>query len=76
MVKLKKPVTRESSGVVFDQGRLRPVLITIEPGQLITLRLKGTRRSYSMDAAALYEAMVIQAVAAEAKEKRKARRKK
>lgn len=50
----KTKVTRETDDTVLDTGKPREVLVTIEPSGIITLRLKGTRRSLCVGAAALY----------------------
>lgn len=50
----KTKTTRETEDTVLDGGQRRPVLVTIEPSGIITLRLKGTRRSLHVGAAALY----------------------
>jgi hypothetical protein len=58
----------ETADTVFDAGQLRPVIVEPRPG-CMTLRLKGTRRSYVMTYAAVYTAAVWRAD----EEKRKAK---
>lgn len=51
----KRPVRRESNALIFDQGKMRPVIIQIDPQLgLLTFRLKGTKRAYSLPASYLY----------------------
>lgn len=47
---LKKPVTREmlSKGFVRDKDRNRPILVTLQPGDELEFRIKGTRRKFSI----------------------------
>jgi len=44
MTLIRKPVRRESLGTIYDGGRARPVIIALEPPNIIRLSLKGTRR--------------------------------
>lgn len=48
MTKLTKPVRRETDSTVYEQGKHRPVIVSLEPPGLITFRLKGTRRTYRL----------------------------
>lgn len=50
----KTKATRETEDTILDAGKYRAVLVTVEPSGIITLRLKGTRRSLHVGAAALY----------------------
>jgi hypothetical protein len=45
MTDLKKPVTRRTRGTVFERGERR-ILVTLEPGDMLGLRLERTRRTY------------------------------
>jgi hypothetical protein len=54
VTKLTRTLARETSATVFDQGKQRPVIVTLEPGGLVVLRLKGTRRAITFDAQSLY----------------------
>jgi len=56
MTKLKRPVSRETHGVVFSQGKYRPVIITMAPPNVVMIKLKGTRRKLSLTAEAIYMA--------------------
>ena len=77
MILVRRPVRRESLGTVFERGKRRPVVVSIEPPNLLGFRLKGTRRTYYLTAEAGY-LMAIKAVlraqAAEKKAQRKTRR--
>jgi len=68
-------VLRESFGTVFDRGKRRPVIVSIEPPNLLGFRLKGTRRIYYLSTEACFTTALKAALKAQAAEK-KARRKK
>lgn len=58
---IKRPVTRvarEPYGNGHARDRVRPVVVTLRPGDVIETRLKGTRRSYSITWAKLHEYLV------------------
>ena len=61
MTKLTNPVLREC--VWRDGGR--PIVVGLEPGDLITFRRKGTRRQYALPISAAYAMAVKAHVAAE-----------
>ena len=67
-----KPVTRESSAFVRENG-FRPLMVTIHDS-LLMLRPKGLRREEVLDLAAAWSLAVKQRVARELAEK-KARKK-
>lgn len=49
--KLNKPITRETESTEFDQGKLKELIVSIEPtrgGALIGFRLKGTRDTFRL----------------------------
>lgn len=76
--KTHKAVFRETVAMVRDRGRhMRPVVVGILPGDVISLRLKGTRFGCEIAVSSVwYEAMARKAIA-EAKAKklqRKAKR--
>ena len=48
-------VNRETTATIRDCGKERVVVVTIHPNGTIGLRLKGTRREYYSDVAALYQ---------------------
>lgn len=74
MTKLQKPVARETFAFVRELGKFREVIVTLEPPNLIGFRLKGTRRTYYLEAASAYHAAVKAKVAADQREKRAARK--
>jgi hypothetical protein len=61
MTKISRPTIRETYGTVFSAGKLRPVIVSIRPPNVIGFRLKGTRRTYYLTSDGLY----VQAVRAE-----------
>ena len=52
MTNLTKKVRRLSAGKVFEAGKFRQIVVTIEPPCLLKFRAKGCRRSYSLTTAA------------------------
>ena len=43
--KLRKPVHRESIDTIRDGSKVRPIIVSLLPGDVITLRPKGTQRT-------------------------------
>jgi hypothetical protein len=74
MTRTTKPVTRETTARVREVGQMRPVVITIEPSGIVTLRAKGTRQSYSLPVDALYDLAVKKAVEAERRQRKGGKR--
>ncbi len=72
MTKLNKPVTRSSETVIRDGGKLRQLVVTLYPGDVLGLRPAGTRRKREeqISLAACYSLAVKQRVAAELREKK------
>jgi hypothetical protein len=70
MTPLRKPVSREST--VRDAGR--NVIVTIGPGDIISFRLKGCRKSVTTTLAATFHMAVKAEVAAKRAAKKGARR--
>jgi hypothetical protein len=55
--KLNKPITRETDSSVFDSGKLKDIIVSIEPtrgGALIGFRLKGTRDTFRLPVGSLF----------------------
>jgi hypothetical protein len=80
--KLKKPITREvedwcRKGLFGLGGRSdsKPLMVALEPGAIISFRLKGTRRTYDIDIESVYNLAVRRAFVREKADKRKAKRK-
>lgn len=71
MTKVKKKLCRETHGGVFSQGKIRPVIVSLEPPNVIGFRLKGTHRTYYLTAEGLYIKAVQATLAAEKREKAK-----
>lgn len=69
-------VRRQTHGTVWDCGKRRPVIVSLEPPNLIGFRLKGTRRTYYLTADGCYVKAVQLAVAAAKREKKKAKQEK
>ena len=75
MTMLKRKLTRETSATVFELGRHRAVMVSLEPPCLIGIRLKGTRRTFYLPVNKAYLAAVKAHMAAEAREKSQRRKK-
>jgi len=71
MTELKKPVSRVSQGMVFEAGKLRPIVVTLEPPYLLKFRAKGCKKSYSLTTDACYSMAVKADVADKKRKKRK-----
>jgi len=54
MTKLTKPVRRITTATVREAGKMRPVIVTLEPPYSIAFRAKGCRTSYKLIADACY----------------------
>lgn len=74
MTKLNKPISRETYDTLFEAGKNRPVIVSVEPPNLIGFRLKGTRRTYYLTAEKLYWLALQTELRAKAAEKRKAKK--
>ena len=77
MTDLRKPVTRRTDDTIRDAGRVRRLVVTLYPGDVIGLRPEKTRREERTTLAAVYDLAVRLRVDAERREKkasRKARR--
>ncbi|MEK7068435.1 MAG: hypothetical protein AAB964_01330 [Patescibacteria group bacterium] len=57
MTKLERLLKRETPALVRSQGKLREVVIELRPPFVIRLRLKGTRQSYEITAAGLFQVL-------------------
>ena len=62
---LNKPVSRVTLSAVRDRGaKFRQVVVTLQPGDLIGMRLKGTRYGCVIAISSVWqEAMIRQALA-------------
>ena len=74
--KLRKPVHRESQLTIRDGSKVRAVIVSLMPGDVICLRPKGTRRAelLAVDTAWRYAVTLrVRAEVAARKSKRKER---
>lgn len=74
MTKVKKPIYRETlvgtKGGIFSAGKTRPVIVSIEPPNVLGFRLKGTRKTVYLTAEGCFlQALKLQ-LAAEKREKK------
>ena len=76
MTKLTKKVARESDAAVYERSKYRPIMVTVEPPDRISFRLKGTQRSYSLPIAMCFRIAVEAEVEARRALKRKAKKNK
>lgn len=74
MTKISRPTKRETYGTVFSQGKHRPVIVSIQPPNVIGFRLKGTRRIYYLTSDGLYLRALQSQIAADKHEKAKERK--
>ena len=70
MTTLKNPVSRETAGLVREAGKVRPVITTLKPPNLIGFRAKGCRKTYWLTTDACYS-MAVKAELADQKRKKK-----
>lgn len=69
----KKPVHRETSGGILERGKVRPVIVSIEPPNIIGFRLKGMRTTYYLTAEGCFMQAVKAKIAHDKREKQKAK---
>lgn len=74
MTTLKKPVRRVSSATVHEQGKNRQIIVILRPPNLIGFRASGCRREYTLTLDGCYVMAVRAHVAAEKRERVKARK--
>lgn len=73
MTKLKKPVRRISDEWVREQGKLRPIVVSVYPGDVIGFRLMGTRREERTTIRACRDLAIKLRVRSEKREKKAAK---
>lgn len=62
MITIRKAIYRESQATIRERGRSRAIVVGIIPGDVLELRLKGTRRRYLLGiSSAFYQAVRLQA---------------
>jgi hypothetical protein len=76
MTKVKKAVSRESGGTVYERGKHRNVIVILEPPDVIGFRLKGMRHVFRLTTEGCYMAAVKAEIALKKKEKLKEKKKK
>lgn len=54
MTKIKSTVSRETFSTIYERGKAREVIVSIESPGVIRFRLKGCRKSYVLPADALF----------------------
>lgn len=74
MTKLSKPLQRETSARQFERGKNREVIVSLEPPSRLGFRLKGTKRTFYLEAGACYDLATKAHLFAVAKEKKKAKK--
>ena len=74
MTDTTKPVKRRTIAMVRDQGRMRPLVVTIHPNGTLSLRPERTRREETVTLEAIYSMAVKARVALERAEKKRKRR--
>ena len=71
MTDLKKPISRVSAGVVHESGKTRPIIVILEPPNIIKFRAKGCKRAYELTTEGCFRAAVEAHVRAEKRRKKK-----
>ncbi len=74
MTKVKKPIYRETVGGILSSGKIRPVIVSIEPPNVIGFRLKGMHRTVYLTAESCFLKAVQAQIIADKREKAKAKR--
>lgn len=75
MTDLNKAVKRRTNATIRDAGKVRRMVVTLYPGDVIGIRPEKTRREERTTLAAVYGLAVKQRVAQERTEKKATRRK-
>ena len=76
MVDLTKPVKRVTRDLIREAGKVREVVVTLRPPNVLGFRAKGCRREYRLTAEVCYIMAVRAHVAEQKKAKDKARKEK
>jgi hypothetical protein len=69
---LRKPVTRETVRA-YDCARGRRLVVTLEPGDVVTIREKGRRKGFSLSLEGVYYVAVEADVKARKREAKRAK---
>lgn len=67
MTTLNKPVRRSTNATVFDRGHRR-IVVTLQPGDVIGLRLERHRTEYLIPIADVYQIAAARTILAERRE--------
>ena len=71
---LNKTVSRESRTCRFDRSKNRPLIVSLSPGDVIGLRMKGTRTTLEVSISSVWS-LALSQKAAELRAARKAKKK-
>lgn len=72
--KCTRPIYRETFGGILERGKIRPVIVSVEPPNVIGFRLKGMRTTYYLTAEGCFMQAVKAKVAGDKREKAKAKK--
>jgi hypothetical protein len=72
---LRKAISRVTKSEVREAGRMRKVIVTLRPPNIIGFRTKGCRTEYQITADGGYWAAMRAHTIAESKEKKRVKRK-
>lgn len=53
--RLIKPISREARMTIFDRSKMRALIITLMPGDIISLRPKGQRKALEVSLHSVWE---------------------
>ena len=70
MTHLTKPVKRTTAAMVREAGQARPVIVILQPPNLLGFRAKGCRKTYYLPAESCWSLAVKAETAAIQKQKR------
>lgn len=59
MTDLLKAVKRVTRGERYSRGKHRRLVVSLEPGDVIGVRLQGTRQTYRLSIEAVYERAIV-----------------
>jgi hypothetical protein len=54
MTPIRKAIFRVTDTMIRDGRKMRPIVVGVEPGDVLTFRLKGTRKTYMLPISACY----------------------
>lgn len=71
---LNKSVSRETTTCIFERSKRRPLIASLSPGNVIGLRMKGTRTTLEVSIRSVWN-LALSQKAAELRAARKAKKK-